>query len=212
MSNLQSRQFWFHSGREPGLRPGVDQILPANAVGGSNWGYSHHDSDRQGHWESNRGDHTFAADTEEEAEEWQPLLSGRPTTYVVAAPENAEREVEDNYHRSNYGPGKHLKVRGPMDIIDRIDIPRPSPDSEGQVVQGTIGGLDWGDYGLPKHNPTMGVDVDPNHVRLAPEWIAMERERKEYSAERKPAHDRVFLERQWETAGQQRLFEDQEDR
>lgn len=219
MSNLQPKQFqwsgegepWFHGSRR-NLTPGVDNILPANDVGGSNYGYSKHDP--QQFWDDDdedlpRGDYTFAADTEEEAESWVPYSGGRQVTYVVDAQSQPYHDFEDQHHNTNYGEGTHIKVPGPMPIVDRIDIPRPN--HEGQVVQGTLPPQNWGHFNaLPKgyEGPaTMGEQFPErdNFLRINP---AGQRTRQEW-AEEEAVSDAIYKrhdeEQAWKKAGQRQL-------
>lgn len=195
MSNLNPKQFWYHASKR-NLTPGVDQILPANdpRVGGSHYGYSVHDGGSH-EWggENNRGDYTFAADTEVEAENWIPSAWGRPTTYVVSPAEGVETDTEDRFH---YDGGEHLKARGPMDIIDRIDIPIP----EHGVTQGTLPPVDWGRYDK-QYNREANAD------HRFPVLERMRAENDEVGRAAIESRDRIAYRQQWERAGQQRLFE-----
>lgn len=230
MSNLNPKQFqdeyaderaqpWYHSSNA-NLTPGVDQILPANdpRVGGSQYGYSHHDNEGGGGWGperdgSSRGDWTFAADTEREAEAWKPH-GGRPVTYVVKPRDDTDIDFESHHYLTEVPEdqdedGFHLKARGPMDIVDRIDIPRPRHADE--VVQGTLPPQNWGQFNkLPEgyEGPaTMGEQhpATDNFKRTDP---VHERERQgqvEWEQHRTRNTDQILYEDAWKRAGQQEL-------
>jgi hypothetical protein len=176
MTNLQPKQFWYHASNAD-LTPGEDMIRPSNdpEVGRSNYDYTGgFSAEPDG---SHRGDWTFAADTEREAEAWAPTprtpYGARPTTYVVSPHENADVDFETEHYETGdpyeYGKtlltggrigfpedrGLHLKAKGPMHIHDRIDIPRPT--AEGMTVQGTLPPVHWGMY-RPKN---FNGDYDP---------------------------------------------------
>lgn len=205
MTSLNPKQFtpWYHTSRAD-LTPGKDQILPANdeRVGGSHYGYSKHDG-YGGGWEEDRGDHTFAADTEAEAEAWLPSKNGRPVTYVVDPGE--DYEVEDHHTMTD---GIHAKVRGPMSIVDRIDIPIP----EHGATQGTLPPQNWGHFNrLPEgyEGPATMGPQDPerdNFIHHFPVLERMQRENDEAAAEVTARLDRQGYERRWREAGQQGLF------
>ena len=141
MPELQGRQFgtWYHGSAEHTLVPGRDQILPSKTLGHSNYDYdSDWDEEEDG---SNRGEWSFAADTEQEAHEWVPYApSGRPTVYKVRPAEGVPSRTDSDFlvHES---ANKHLMAHGPMDIVDRIDI--PPPRRSGEVVQGTLPLVNW---------------------------------------------------------------------
>lgn len=219
MSNLQPKQFqwsgegepWFHASKR-NLTPGVDNILPANdeRVGGSNYGYSRHDGGRSG-WggEDDRGDYTFAADTEEEAESWTPTSPGRPVTYVVDAQSQPYHDFEEQHYQTAKEDGLHIKVPGPMPIVDRIDIPRPNHPNE--VVQGTLPPQNWGHFnGLPKgyEGPaTVGVQhpETDNFKRISPAYERHVAERDEEMAVSDAIYKRHDEEQAWKKAGQRQL-------
>lgn len=216
MTNLQPKQFWYHSSKR-NLTPGVDQILPANdeRVGGSHYGYSKHDDWRAGGWDepdgSSRGDFTFAADTEEEAEAWLPSeRGGRPVTYVVDAQSQPYHDFEDQHHMTNYGEGVHIKVPGPMPIVDRIDIPRPNGPNE--VVQGTLPPQNWGEFNaLPEGYTgpaTMGEQhpESDNFKRIFPAYEELQRETTESNLDKTRGILRQMQEQRWKRAGQQNIW------
>jgi hypothetical protein len=211
--HLQGKQHWYHGSKRHDLVPGVDQILPSNdeRVGGSHYGYSHHDPWNSS-FEADRGDYTFAADTEQEAEAWSPSGWGRPVTYVVDP--GQDPEIEDEHHLTDYGEGVHAKVRGPMKIVDRIDIPRPDPEVDGQVVQGTFGGLNWGQYNKLPDNytgpATMGVQYPEtdNFKRISPAYERMQAENREVEEERGAKREQIGYRHAWTRAGQQSFFRD----
>lgn len=214
---LQRQQF-FHASKRHHLEPGKDQILPANdpLVGGSHYGYSHHDNDRMG-WadEPDRGDFTFAADTEEEAEAWTPGALGRPVTYVVEPAEGVETEAETHHYVTNSyddskPPGEHLKARGPLNIIDRIDIPRPNPEAAEESVQGTFGGLNWGQFNkVPEGSKaSMGMQYpeSDNFQRMNPPLARMRAENDANTEIAKAKTEQIRYRNVWSRAGQQELF------
>jgi hypothetical protein len=196
---LQPKQFWYHASKAD-LTPGVDQILPSNVVGKAAYDYDNWDeAEPDG---SHRGDFTFAADTEEEAEAWHThAWAGRPTTYVVRPPEGAETAIETGHHRTRRDEGgAHLKAKGPMEIVDRIDIPAPAP---GGVVQGTLPPIHWGKFAYPSVGPTAWA-ADARHMtpELRDPAITAIIEERRSQVEQQRRRD---YESGWKAAGQQKL-------
>jgi hypothetical protein len=208
---LNQRQFWYHSSKRD-LTPGVDQLLPSNdeRVGGSHYGYSKHDTWGSSSWgdEDDRGDYTFAADTEGEAESWTPSSPGRPTTYVVKP--GPFSYLETDHHMTNYGEGVHIKTKGPMEITDRIDIPMPIQDEE--VVQGTLPPQNWGHFNkLPDGYTgpaTMGLQhpETDNFQRIHPPYERMQAEAREDEEHRHEQREANRSRNLWRQAGQQEMF------